>query len=86
VNVTETAKGFWRVLISLHGAAAVPNGPFTTLWQWYTRTTVFVVILSIVTGVYIWIAGKDEKKTGLLILLTSMSAAILWMIKLYFWG
>jgi hypothetical protein len=86
VNVTETDKGFWRVLISLHGAAAVPNGPFTTLWQWYTRTTVFVVILSIVTGVYIWIAGKDEKKTGLLILLTSMSAAILWMIKLYFWG
>ena len=86
VNVTETDRGFWHVFNSLHGAGAIPNGPFTKLWQWYTRATVLTVILSIVTGLYLWIKSNGDKKTGLLFVLASTSGAILWMIKLYFLG
>ena len=85
-NIVETRKGFWPVFNSLHGAGPVPNGSFTTLWQWYTRATVIVGILSIVTGLYIWIKSNEDKKSGLLILFISMAAALIWMIKLYLLG
>lgn len=85
-NIVETRKGFWAVFNSLHGAGPVPNGSFTTLWQWYTRATVIVGILSIITGLYIWIKSKEDKKSSLLILFVSMAGALIWMIKLYFLG
>lgn len=85
-NIVETNKGFWHVFNSLHGAGAVPNGPFTTLWQWYTRATVITLILSIVTGIYIYLNTKEEKKAGLIVLFASVGGTLLWMIKLYLWG
>ena len=86
VNVTETDKGFWRVFNSLHGAGEIPNGPFMKWWKWYTRATVLIVIFSIVTGLYIWLKSKEEKKTGIIVLSASFSLAILWMVKLFYWG
>jgi hypothetical protein len=86
VHVTEIDKGFWRVFNSLHGSGAVPNGPFTKAWQWYTRATVFVVILSIATGIYLWLKSNEERRTGLYVLLAGVSSTVLWMIKLYLWG
>lgn len=85
-NIVETRKGFWPVFNSLHGAGPVPNGSFTMLWQWYTRVTVMVGILSIITGLYIWIKSKEDKKSGLLILFISMAGALILMTKLYFLG
>jgi len=86
VEVIQRSKGFWNVLNALHGAGSVPNGPFTTLWQGYTRLTVITVILSIITGVYIWLKSKKDKKTGFVILLVSVTGTFLWMIKIYLWG
>jgi hypothetical protein len=85
-DVVENEKGFWQAFNSLHGGGAVPNGPFTTLWQWYTRGTVCVVLISIIAGFYIWLSSREEKKAGLFILFTSIVVTILWMIKLYLWG
>ena len=85
-KIVETNKGFWPVFNSLHGSGYVPNGSFTTLWQWYTRGTTIVGILSIITGLYIWIKSKEDKKSNRLILSISMALSIIWMIKLYFLG
>jgi hypothetical protein len=85
-KIVETRKGFWPVFNSLHGAGLVPNGSFTTLWQWYTRAAVIVGIFSIVTGLYIWMESNEDKKSGLLILFICMAGALIWMIKLYFLG
>ena len=85
-KIVETNKGFWRVFNSLHGSGPVPNGSFTTLWQGYTRATAIVGILSMITGLYIWIKSKEDRKTSLLILSISIAAALVWMIKLYFQG
>jgi hypothetical protein len=67
LQVLRTQHGFWRVFNSLHGAGSVPNGPFTMVWKWYTRATVMIVIVSIVTGLYIWITSGGVKKTKLYI-------------------
>jgi hypothetical protein len=86
LHVVETGKGFWRVFNSLHGAGKVPNGPFTMLWHWYTRMTILIVILSVFTGIYIWLKSKQDKKTGLALLSLTVSGTIFWMLKLYLWG
>ena len=86
ITIVEKKKGFWPVFNSLHGSGTVPNGPFTTLWQWYTRATVITLIVSIITGIYIWLNTKEDKKTGLIILFVSVTGTLLWMIKLYLWG
>lgn len=86
LQVLRTQHGFWRVFNSLHGSGAVPNGPFTNAWKWYTRATVIIVIVSIVTGLYIWIKSQEVKKVELCILFASVSGSVLWMILLYLWG
>jgi hypothetical protein len=86
VSVVESRKGFWRVFNSLHGSGYVPNGPFTTLWHGYTRMTAIAGILSIISGIYIWIIGKEGKRSGLIILAVSLAVALSWMIKIYFVG
>jgi hypothetical protein len=85
-RIVANNKGFWRVFNSLHGAGYVPNGSFTTLWHWYTGITVMVGILSIITGLYIWITSKEEKKWGLIMLGLSIAVTFGWMIKIYYWG
>ena len=85
-SVVESRKGFWRVFNSLHGSGYVPNGSFTTAWQGYTRITAIAGILSIISGIYIWITGKEGKRSGLIILAVSLAIALGWMIKIYFVG
>jgi len=85
-SVVETRKGFWRVFNSLHGSGYVPNGSFTTLWQGYTWVIVIVGVLSIITGLYIWIKSQEDKRSGLAILTICAGGAVIWMIKLYLMG
>jgi hypothetical protein len=86
LDVVEIDKGFWRALNSLHGAGQVPNAPFTWLWHWYTRAAVLIGILSIITGIYIWLKSSEYKKGGPILLFLTLSGTILWMLKLYIWG
>lgn len=85
-RVQETQKGFWAVFNSLHASGGVPNAPFLRVWSWYTRLTVISVVFSIISGIYIWVCGDRDKKSGLYTLIISLTIAILWMIQLYVKG
>lgn len=85
-NVVETPKGFWRVFNSLHGFGVMPNAPITYAWSWYTRITIAVVVFAVFSGIYLWFIGKQNKKSGLVTLLICFSAAVAWMLQMYFNG
>ncbi|MDH4296446.1 MAG: PepSY-associated TM helix domain-containing protein [Cyclobacteriaceae bacterium] len=83
VHIAETPKGFWRVFNSLHGSGAVPRAPIMHAWEWYTRVTVAVIVLSVLTGIYVWFTGNQNRKSDLYTLLISLTIAVLWMLQLY---
>lgn len=85
-RITEIRKNFWQVFVSLHGAGEVPNAPVMTVWMWYTRLTIVVVLISLFTGIYIWIIGKRDKKSGNAVLIGSLFATLLWMAFMYLHG
>lgn len=85
-HVQETAKGFWKVFNSLHGAGAVPNSLFMNAWKWYARVTVVLVVFSVFLGIYLWSDGKRDKKAGWYILITCLILSMAWMLQLYLIG
>ncbi|MBA4057590.1 MAG: hypothetical protein C0490_22945 [Marivirga sp.] len=85
-KVLEIRKSFWQVFISLHGAGEVPNTPVMDVWSWYTRLTTVVVLISVLTGIYIWLIGKKDKTLGSIVLIISFLAAYFWMAFMYLHG
>lgn len=85
-NVTEIRKGFWPVFVSLHGAGMVPNAPIMVAWGWYTRLTAVVVLISVLSGIYVWLIGNKDKISGAIVLMFSFLAALLWMTFMYLHG
>lgn len=85
-KVSEFRKGFWRVFVSLHGAGEVPNSAAMDAWHWYTRLTIIVVLISVLTGIYIWLIGKRDKTSGSIVLIFCFLAALSWMAFMYLHG
>jgi hypothetical protein len=85
-RVQETRKGFWRVFNAMHGIGSVPNAPFMHVWKWYTRITAVLVTLSVLLGIYLWYAGKKDKRSGRYVLLISVVISLAWMLQLYLKG
>jgi hypothetical protein len=85
-EVSETAKSFWQVFNSLHGGGSVPNAPIMTLWQWYARIAVVLVVLSVALGIFLWYRGNRDKKAGWYLLISSLLVSLGWILQLYFIG
>ena len=68
--VNRRNKGFWSVLHSLHflGSDVPRANKVINSWQYYQDFTVIYLIIAIITGVYMFLESKKEKKTGILIL------------------
>lgn len=82
VRVEETHKGFWNIFNSLHGFnEKIPGSTaFLNSWGIYSNVAVFVMLFSIISGVYIFLKNKKERKTGFIILLGCLGFSLLLML------
>ena len=85
-KVVESRKGFWPVFNSLHAGGMVPNAPFMYGWQWYSRIAVFLLIFSVLGGIYMWYRGRRDKKAGWYVLVIGLVVSLGWMLQLYIIG
>ena len=53
VAITGKTTGLWQILEGLHGLGGVPNSTLMTTWFVYTEITTWIVLFSVVTGVYL---------------------------------
>lgn len=82
IKVEEAWKGFWPVLNSLHGFnEKIPGVPvFVNAWGIYSNVVVLVMLFSIISGIYIFLKNKKERKTGLFILFSCLGFSLLIML------
>jgi hypothetical protein len=73
-TVSSKRTGVWDALVDLHkmpgphNAAIRGNWLFTRLWGWLADTTVYLILLLSVTGLYLWQALKSDRTAGLMFL------------------
>lgn len=81
IKVEETHKGFWPVFNSLHGFnGEIPGAPaFISSWGLYSDIIIVVMLFSILSGIYIFLRRKNERKTGLIILFSCIGVSLLIM-------
>jgi len=89
VEVERTATDLWQRLIDLHKspgphlAGFRGNWVFTRIWGKLVDGTVLMTLLTTVTGIYLWLLWKPERRGGLVALglgtlsLLSLLAALL---------
>ena len=80
VRVEERRKGFWQVVNSLHALRELPNAPFVSFWGVYTEICTWFVLFAAVTGVYLWVNSRRERRIGLLAFLVSVAASLALML------
>jgi hypothetical protein len=86
VAVTSKTTGLWSIIRTLHGLSGVPNSTLMTSWFIYTEITTWIVLFSVVTGVYLWFKRQSRRRTALTVLLTSTGAFIFLMAYVYWVG
>jgi len=82
IKVEETHKGFWPVFNSLHGFnEEIPGAPvFISSLGIYSNVVVVVMLFSIISGIYIFLRNRKERKTGLFILFGCLGFSLLIML------
>ncbi len=88
VIVNRRYKGFLSVLHSMHflGSDVPRANRVINSWQYYQDFTVFYLIIAIITGIYMFLESKKEKKTGIVILSGFFVASLTFMIYLWLVG
>jgi hypothetical protein len=72
--VSERRSSFWESLSYLHrspgphNAAIRGNWLWMRVWKWLADATVWLVLFLSVSGLYLWIAIRSERRTGLTLL------------------
>jgi hypothetical protein len=86
-SIEREHKGFWSIVNALHGfAGVVPNAPFMIFWHLYTYVCLFVVIFSIVSGIWLWSKSREDKVVGWVTFLGIMTVSLLLMLTTYLKG
>ncbi len=70
-SIMERSTGLLGAINYLHfnpGLHRVPNWGITKFWGWLADTMVYITLFLTVTGVYLWMVMKAERKTGLIML------------------
>ena len=85
--VGKSYKGIWSIVNALHGfAGRMPNAPLMIFWTWYTYVCVFVVLFSIISGIWLFAVSKSEKRTGWISIASMLAVSIFFMMYIYFNG
>ena len=73
-EIEQRRTGFWNALLYLHKspgphlAGFRGNWFFTKFWMWLADATVYLFLALSISGIYMWILLKSERKTGLILL------------------
>ena len=70
-TVVERTNGLLGAINYLHfnpGLHRVPKWGMTLFWGWLADATVYLTLFLTVSGIYLWLVIKAERKVGLLIL------------------
>jgi hypothetical protein len=87
VTISKTRYGFWRVFNTLHGfGGKMPRGSFIQIWGIYTYICLFVVLFSIVSGIWLWSQRKGDKITGYVTFFGILAFSFMLIIISYFHG
>ena len=85
--VKETRTSAWEVIARLHGFEGnMPGSRFVATWGWYTELCTAVVLFAGVSGVYLWTARKNERRSGLVLLGGAGAASLVLMLYLTLHG
>jgi hypothetical protein len=86
-KVTQTRAGVWSLIRDLHGSVVVyPESALASTWRWYTELCTFVVVAAGVSGVYLWVAGRRERRIGLVVLAAAAVVSVGLMLLVSFAG
>ena len=86
-SITKNDKGFWSVFNALHGfAGGMPKVPLLIFWRIFTYVCLVVVTFSILSGIWLWAAGREDKLIGWITVLVIMSLSISLMMVVYLRG
>jgi hypothetical protein len=67
-KVTETHRGIWGVLRSLHGRVGVPElRAWSISWRLYTEITLAALLFAIISGGMVWWPRVRQHRNGILI-------------------
>jgi hypothetical protein len=86
ISVEETRTGFWSVVNLLHALTELPRAPFMRLWGVYTEICTWVVLLSALTGVYLWARTRRERFVGWLLLTGGSGTSLLLLVYVWWRG
>ncbi|MCC7263032.1 MAG: hypothetical protein IT369_10980 [Candidatus Latescibacteria bacterium] len=87
IIVDETGTGLWSIIGQLHGFSGnLPRAGFMRFWSAYTEICVWVVLFSLVSGVYLWAAQPAERLIGLILLGAGAGGGLLFMLAIWIWG
>ncbi len=73
-EIEQRSTGFWNSLLYLHKspgphlAGFRGNWFFTKFWMWLADATVYLFLALSISGIYMWLLLKSERKTGLILL------------------
>ena len=70
-TVVERTNGLLGAINYLHfnpGLHRVPKWGMTLFWGWVADATVYLTLFLTVSGIYLWLVLKAERKTGLIML------------------
>lgn len=86
VGVTGKTKGLWQILKALHGLSGVPNSKLMTSWFVYTEVTTWIVLFSVITGVYLWFKRQARRRVAVIVLGVSTAVSLAFMAFVYWVG
>lgn len=86
VTVTGRTKGLWEISKVLHGLSGVPNSKLMATWFVYTEVTTWIVLFSVVTGVYLWFKRQGRRRVATIVLGLSTAVSLAFMAFVYWVG
>jgi hypothetical protein len=86
-KIKSISHGYWRVINSLHGnTGKIPNAPLMVFWGIFTYVCLFVVVFSIISGIWLWAGSPGSKKAGWLTFSGITALSFLLMLIVYIYG
>lgn len=86
-SITQMRASVWTLIRDLHGSAVVyPESRLASTWGWYTEICTFVVVAAGISGVYLWTAGRRERRVGLVTLAAAGAVSVALMLLVTFRG
>jgi hypothetical protein len=72
-TIEERSTGFWDAVVVLHklpgphGGDIRMNWVYLRIWRWLADATVFLVLFSSISGIYLWVVLRAERRIGLIL-------------------